>query len=245
PTNAPVPDLRFPLENLSMIRKLSFRQTLLLFTGLLLVLTLALVIGITNHRMTQMTNERLLETELPAILGEIRNEIQNELIKPLMLAKAMAHNTYIADWIARGEPEDELDKVTQNLNAIQLAAGNGASSYIISLQTNRYYVPTGLLKTMDPAVEKDQWFYNFLKVSDAHKMSIDMNEATRQPNLFVDHVVLVNGQRAAAMGLGYSLSAMRGLLQNYPIGKTGKVYLVDRHGVVQVHPTDEQSSPLS
>src|SRR5690554_88425 len=228
-----------------MSRKLTFRQSILLFTGAILVLSLALVIGLANYKMTNMTNQRLLETELPAILGEIRNQIQNEMTVPITIAKGMAHNSYLVDWVERGEPQEELEEIQRNLNNIAQMENLGFKPFFISAQSGNYYLPTGVFKTMSPSEARDQWFYDFLKQPIVYGLNVDVHEDTLEPTLFVNHVLEAAGQRSAIIGVGRSLSSLRQLIQDYRIGEFGKVFLVDSQGTVQIHPTDSHPHPLN
>src|SRR5690606_17876440 len=227
-----------------MLTKLPFRQTILVFTGLIVVLSLALVIALANYNMTHMTNKRLLETELPAILGEIRNQIQDQLNVPVTVAKSMANNSYLIDWMERGEPEEELDGVKRNLNSIEQLDNLGLKAFFISAQSSNYYLPDGVFKTMSRAERRDQWFYDFLDQSHTYALNVDIDEDTLEPTLFVNHVISIHDKRTAIIGVGRSLPALRELIQNYRIGEHGRVYLVDGKGKVQIHPSDTNIQPL-
>ncbi|MAL97038.1 MAG: chemotaxis protein [Alteromonadaceae bacterium] len=223
--------------------KLSFRQTIILCSGIALIASLAAVIWIANVKMTQMIDKRLLEIELPAVLGEIRNEIQIELVKPVSVARTLASNTFLLDWLARGEPMEELEGVSRNLAAVE-NTGVGGVSYVSRL-SNHYYTSAGLFKVLDPASSKDSWLPDFLSGSEPYELSVDVSDETGVPTLFVNFAVVTENRRVAAVGIGRSLDSMREMLQRYSIGENGKVYLVDGEGTVQLHPTAEASQPLA
>jgi len=50
--------------------------------------------------------ERVVGQELPAVVGEIRNDILRQIGTPLAMARSVAGNSFVLDWEAAGEPED-------------------------------------------------------------------------------------------------------------------------------------------
>lgn len=46
--------------------------------------------------------ERVIATELPAVVGEIRNDILRQISEPLAISRSIANNTYLLDWEAGG-----------------------------------------------------------------------------------------------------------------------------------------------
>lgn len=223
--------------------KLTFRQTIVFCAGLTLVASLAAVIWIANVKMTRMIDERLVQHELPALLGEIRNEIQIELVQPLAVAQTLANNTFLLQWLQRGEPKQELDGVIRNLSAIE-NTGIGAVSYA-SLQSHNYYTASGVSRVLDPSSKEDRWLPDFLASASPYEMSVDVAAETGIATLFVNHAVTLDNRRVASVGVGRSLASMREMLQRYKIGDSGRVYLVDGNGTVQLHPTASEARPFA
>ena len=50
--------------------------------------------------------ERVVTLELPAVVGEIRNDILRQIGTPLAIAKTTASNSFLLDWEAADQPAE-------------------------------------------------------------------------------------------------------------------------------------------
>ena len=182
-----------------------------------------------------LLDERVESVELPASLREVRNDLEKEIGQPITVSRDIAENTYVTDWLQQGESTDEQGALTSYLLKVQ-QSHNAISAYVVSGLTGNYYNTQGLFKTLSRNASKDQWFYSFLRSGKAFELSIDVDEATGKSTVFINYAVKINGETKAVGGIGRSLSAMTDLINNYRIGESGVVYLVDAKGKVMLHP---------
>ena len=75
------------LSQLSIQKKLLISMTVALL--LFLLVSTGLGIFLTSGRL----KERAIEQELPAALGEIRNDVLRQIAQPLALSRAIAYNS--------------------------------------------------------------------------------------------------------------------------------------------------------
>lgn len=213
---------------------LNIKQQLLVSMALALLLPLTISTVFFNHSIRNLISERLASTELPTALREVRNGIELELANPVILSKAMAQNAFLKTWLTEGEDELNQAQVINFLAAMQ--NDNGAiASYLVSRDSGNYYNADGLFKTLSPNADRDQWFYRFINSNAPFELSLDIDEASRKPTVFINYAMSINGQRRAVAGIGRSLDAMSDLVNNYRLGASGQVYLVDATGVIKIH----------
>lgn len=125
------------------------------------------------------------------------------------------------------------DQLIRYLKAVK-ASNDAIAAYVVSGQTGHYFNTDGLFKTLSPSAERDRWFYSFLSSGKPYELSLDVDEASGQPTVFINYAIRHENVRGVG-GIGRSLAAMSDLIRNYKLGKNGQVYLVDRKGRIKLH----------
>ena len=80
---------------------LSMGASLLLFLGISSVLSVTLI--------ANSLRIRAVNQELPAVVGEIRNDVLRQINVPLTASLAIAGNVYLHAWEREGLPETGLE----------------------------------------------------------------------------------------------------------------------------------------
>ncbi|MCG9630572.1 methyl-accepting chemotaxis protein [Vibrio sp. Isolate30] len=174
--------------------------------------------------------DRTFDRELPALLGEVSNEISLKLEAPILASKMMTLSPLInSSSVSTSDLSRYLTTIKNEFNAI--------SAYFVSLETGEYHTHNGVLKTVSQSDNKDQWFYQFIQSNQPFELSLDIDGATNTPTLFVNYAVMKEGKRVGVAGIGLTLESITQLISNYSVGNGGIVYLVDQQGVIKVHPT--------
>ncbi|MUH72521.1 methyl-accepting chemotaxis protein [Psychrosphaera haliotis] len=206
---------------------------------LFFVLIAALVIPVTittgffaASTLTFLSN-KVEETTLPTSLREVRNGVELDIQKTLLPSKSLAKNEYIKSWIKAGEPSSELTALTSHLNTLKSEYG-AISAYFVSSKSKNYYTQDGVVRQVNSS--SDPWFDAFLASKAPYEISIDVDKSSNKASAFINYEVIVNGNKMGLAGLGLSLDAMSQLIASYKVIETGIVYLVDREGVIQLHP---------
>ncbi len=206
---------------------------------LFFVLIAALVIPVTittgffaASTLTFLSN-KVEETTLPTSLREVRNGVELDIQKTLLPSKSLAKNEYIKSWIKAGEPSSELTALTSHLNTLKSEYG-AISAYFVSSKSKNYYTQDGVVRQVNSS--SDPWFDAFLASKAPYEISIDVDKSSNKASAFINYEVIVNGNKMGLAGLGLSLDAMSQLIASYKVIETGIVYLVDKEGVIQLHP---------
>ncbi|MGB0835876.1 MAG: methyl-accepting chemotaxis protein [Psychrobium sp.] len=188
--------------------------------------------NIKNH-----ASEKLVATELPTILSDVRNAIELELSAPLTTSRDLTKNPFVVDWFSKGEPNEQLSQFGDYLSVIKQQSQTQAV-YLVSGVTDRYYNQEGFQREITKT--GDDWFYHFVNSSKPYEISLGFDRVTGNVEVYINYVIEVNGQRVGLGGVSQSLSTMTELIKSYKIGSSGIVYLVDPSGEIKLHPDVEK-----
>ena len=218
---------------------LTIRRKVVLTTLTAVVLSILIVSAFALNSSRSIILEAAIERELPAALGEVANNLDAHLLLPITVSKTMSSNLYAQQFISDGEQADDRPKVIANLKSIQ-DEFNTISAFLVSAKTGNYFTQSGLFKTLSKQNNKDQWFYDFMASGKKSELSLDVDEETKIPTLFINYLMDVSGKPSAVVGVGLSLENMAKTISQYRIAQTGKVFLVDQQGKIKLHPDTQQ-----
>ncbi|MFA0659207.1 methyl-accepting chemotaxis protein [Vibrio splendidus] len=205
-------------------------RTKAILTTIIAALAIISVMGIYSFQSSRaILIDRTFERELPAALGEVSNEINLKLETPILASKMMTLSPLMKQAsLSEKNLRAYLESVKNEFNAI--------SAYYVSNEASTYYTHNGVLKTISTNEQSDQWFYRFIQSDKAFELSLDIDAGTGIPALFVNYAVTRNGERIGVTGIGLTLESITQLISNYSVGKSGIVFLVDKQGIIKVHP---------
>ncbi|EAQ64399.1 putative methyl-accepting chemotaxis protein [Marinomonas sp. MED121] len=172
---------------------------------------------------------RVMTSEIPAQVAQIKSEIDGEIELLKATAKTLANNRFILNWVKKDYPKQEEQHLVNLLQDIKQQFGLEVASWA-DRETGKYWDQNGFLRTLKPG--KDDWFFNFTQSGKESNMNISTSEDGNSVILFTNYQNL-NGRGLA--GFGMKLDHMTNYLENFKIGNTGFVYLVDENGKVKVH----------
>ncbi|PKI14809.1 methyl-accepting chemotaxis protein [Colwellia sp. 12G3] len=218
---------------------LTIRRKVVLTTLTAVVLSILIVSAFALNSSRSIILEAAIERELPAALGEVANNLDAHLLLPITVSQTMSSSLYSQQFITNGEQDEDRQQVIANLKSIQ-GEFNTISAFLVSAKTGNYFTPSGLFKTLSPQDNKDQWFYDFIGSGKKYELSLDVDEETNIPTLFINYLMRVSGKPSAVVGVGLSLQNMAKTISQYRIAQTGKVFLVDQQGKIKLHPDTQQ-----
>ena len=215
-------------RNLSIRTKLmaSMVSCLLLFVAI--STTLGLVLTGASLR------ERVVGQELPAVVGEIRNDILRQIGMPLAMARSLAANSYVLDWEAAGDPEAGITAWVRHAQAVKQQAG-ASSVFWVSGSTGRYFGEQGLTRRLAPRGQGDHWFYDMLAGGKSQVLEIDKDVGSGAYMLFINVRFDAGQGRLGIAGLGLSVDGLAQAVRAYQVGESGSVSLVRGNGSILVH----------
>jgi len=214
---------------------LNIRQKVVITTLIAVVLSIVIMSAFALKSSRSIVLEGTIGRELPAVLGEVANNLDAQLLLPITVSQTIASNADYQNFVSEGEPENKIAQLTVYLNQIKQEF-NTITAFIVSKKTGKYYTPGGLFKTLSQDNDKDQWFYRFISSGQQYELSLDVDEVTKIPTLFINYLMKVNDEASAVAGVGLSLDSMSKSISQYHIGKQGIVFLVDDKGKIKLHP---------
>ena len=215
------------------LNMLTIKQKILLCVTIAVLLSTALVGILSQQSAKQVIEQRMLSSEMPSMLAQIRNKIDLNISTLMHAAEQLANNRMLLQWLEDGRPVNHEDLVVNLLGDVtrqyQLAQASFADR-----DTGAYYTQDGFLRILSPM--QDQWFFDY-RNSGKEKMLNVFKEQNGDVKLFINYQQ-PNGR--GLVGLAKSLDDMLQLLRSFKIEQSGFVYLVDNKGQVQLHQDPNQ-----
>ena len=175
--------------------------------------------------------DRVVQQELPAVLGRMRADIQRQISEPLTASLDMADNHFLLQWERAGQPEDGL--AAFQAYAARLKAKHKASAvYWVSQANGRYLSEAGLQRVLGA---DEAWFGRFLTSGRPYTLDLDRDKSSNEYMLFINARFDAGPGHAGLAGLGLSVNTMADRIRGYRIGETGSVMLVRPNGTIVVH----------
>lgn len=86
------------------LRRLSIQKKLMFSMGLCLLLFMAISSFLSVRMSSGYVRERVVGQELPAQVGEIRNDVLRQINQPLSVVQTMANGVFLQDWKTQAWP---------------------------------------------------------------------------------------------------------------------------------------------
>ena len=199
---------------------------------LAIVVPLAVSTFLFSNSIQSHIGDKLAKVDLPTALSEVKSKIELELSTPIIVAKEIAQNLFVKQWLSNGESEQTQADYINYLASIK-KDNKAVMAYIISKNTNNYYTDTGISRKIDRS--EDLWFDQFLSSNKPFEIALDIDKTTNTMVVFINYALEIGGERTAITGVGRSLDSMINLINEYRIGEAGVVYLVSDDGEGMLH----------
>ena len=219
---------------LNVLRNLSIRYKLMsgMLACLLLFVAIATALGffLTGANL----RERVVTLELPAVVGEIRNDILRQIGAPLAIAKTTASNSFLLDWEAADQPAEGDAAWVKYASSVKKQAG-AETVFWVSGSTQKYLTNEGLVRMLAPKGQGEQWFYDFLEQGASQMLAIDKDASSSKYMMFINIRFDAGDKRQGIAGLGLSVDSLAQTVRSYKVGESGSVFLVRGNGSILVH----------
>ena len=216
-----------------IFNNLTIKQKILLTVAFAVLLSTILVGVLSQRSAKNVVQQRMLGSEMPSLMMQIRNKIELDISSLMNAAEQLASSRMLLQWLENGRPPEQEPQVVAQLKDITRQYHLAQASYA-DRQTAAYYTQDGFLRVLTPA--QDGWFFGY-RDSGQERMLNVFTEANGEVKLFINYQQ-PNGR--GLVGLAKSLDDMVRLLDSFKIEKTGFVYLVDAKGEVKLHPDASQ-----
>ncbi len=198
-------------------------------TSLLIVLGFG-VTSIVSYMVSLATLRRQIEKHtLPLTSDTIYSEVQRDLLRPVLISSLMAQDTFLRDWVLRGERN--VEEISRYLGEIQTRYAT-ESSFFVSEKSSKYYYSGGVLKTMSPEDSRDAWYYKFQKFPGDYEANLDVDMAHRDAlTIFTNYKVFDYRKNfLGATGVGLDVDAVTDTLRDYQKRYARNICFFDRQG---------------
>lgn len=172
---------------------------------------------------------QITEETLPLTSDNIYSEIEQDLLRSILISSLMAHDTFVRDWTLGGE-EDER-RIIRYLRQIKHEYDT-TTAFFVSDRTRRYYHPRGVLRVVDPEEPGDEWYFRVREMRSPYEINIDTDTADPgRINIFVNYRVLDYDNRyLGATGVGLSVDSVGQLIDSYQRRYDREIYFINRDG---------------
>ncbi|MBI1174418.1 MAG: diguanylate cyclase [Sideroxydans sp.] len=173
------------------------------------------------------------EQSLPLTSDTIYSEIQRDLVRPIFISSTMAHDTFLREWVLRGEKDPR--NIVRYLREIKDKYST-VTAFFVSEHTGRYYYAGGILKKINPHEPRDTWYYRVRKMQEPYETNVDVDMANRDTlTVFINYRVLdFKGNYIGATGVGLTMNTIGRTIDNYQARFKRRVYFVDGRGEIKL-----------
>lgn len=184
----------------------------------------------------------IIGQDLPLTSSNIYSEIQKDLVRPVLISSTMAHDTFLRDWVLRGEKDER--ELARYLAEVKLR-NNAFSSFFVSDKTRNYYTGEGTFKQVSEAEPRDAWYYRVRNMRDDYEINVDPDLANRDAlTIFINYRVSdFAGQYIGATGIGLTVDSVRHLIQEYQARFKRTIYFADATGRVVLFGSQKDQVP--
>jgi methyl-accepting chemotaxis protein len=178
--------------------------------------------------------ERAVTQELPAVVGQIRNDMLRQIGEPLTASLAVANNTYLHAWEGEGLPDSGMDAWRAYAGRLK-DVHKVMTVFWASPAHMKFLDQGGLAYLLEKGNPRDAWLDTFLASGRPYELNLDPDPLTGEMKLFVNARVTLGEGRAAVAGLGISVKALADAVRAQTIGKSGHVFLARPNGAIVLH----------
>ncbi|OHC70488.1 MAG: diguanylate cyclase [Rhodocyclales bacterium RIFCSPLOWO2_02_FULL_63_24] len=209
------------------------RRGLLLFLGLLLSTGFFATTLFGYFVSKQAIRDAIIGQDLPLTASNIYSEIQKDLVRPVLISSTMAHDTFLRDWVLKGE--SNVDAMARYLREMKERYG-AFSSFFVSDKSAIYYTGEGVLKRVSPTEKRDAWYYRVREMKQDYEINVDPDLANADAlTIFINYRVFdFAGNYIGATGIGLTVDAVRRLITEYQQRFQRTIYFVDAEGQVVI-----------
>lgn len=205
------------------------RHRLLLVLGLLLTAGF-LTTSILSYEVSKAAiREAIMAQDLPLTSSNIYSEIQKDLVRPVLVSSTMAHDTFLRNWVLRGERN--VGEIARYLKEIRERHG-AFSSFFASERTGLYYTGKGVQRRVAPDTPEDAWYRRVRAMKEDYEINVDPDYANQNAlTIFVNYRTYdFDGRFIGATGVGLTVDAVRRLIAEHQQRFQRTIYFVDQQG---------------
>jgi hypothetical protein len=177
----------------------------------------------------KMTEKRLLQQQFNLSLVNLSQNIDARISSMKLIAKTLANDKHIHDWVATGFAADKESILVNKLGFLVKEYGLTSASFA-DKNTHKYWNHEGFLRVLKPEI--DTWYFAYLKSDESDLVSVYHDKNKNRVDVYVNYQQ-TDGNGLS--GIATSFDGVLEILKNSLFAKHGDIYLVDNLGNIQVH----------
>lgn len=176
----------------------------------------------------------IIGQDLPLTSSNIYSEIQKDLVRPVLISSTMAHDTFLREWVIKGEKD--VSELSRYLAEVKLRH-KAFSSFFVSDKTGNYYTGEGTFKRVSESEPRDAWYYRVRNMRDDYEINVDPDLVNNDKlTIFINYRVSdFAGQYIGATGIGLTVDSVRHLIQQYQARFQRTIYFADASGRIVLY----------
>lgn len=195
-----------------------------------------LFLGLYNYSISKKEiHNELVNSSIPLLRDSIFSEIEKSFLPALGVASVMSKDSFLINWTVNYE-KIETESIIEYLKKMR-AEFNYHTTFFVSSNTLKYYYYDGINKTINRSNTHDQWYYDFIESGLPYELDVDFDELDNNKlTIFINYKVLdFNGKLLGVTGIGIEMGSFSKFLKDQQSKYNRKIYLTDKHGVIQAH----------
>ena len=190
------------------------------------------------HTSRKAIHESIVSSQLPLTSDNIYSEIQKDLIRPILISSLMAGDTFVRDWVLRGE----RDAAEMQRYLKEIMARHGAfTSFFVSDATHNYYHAERVLKQVSPDEPRDLWYFRVREMREPYEINLDPDLANKDAlTIFINYRVFdYAGRFIGATGIGLTADAVQKRIVDYQQRYQRRIHFADVNGRIVLSSSPE------
>ena len=167
------------------------------------------------------------ERELPLTADNIYSALQNDFIRPKMIADLMANDPLLINWLNSGEAD-----TTSIFSMLQqrLRESRATITFLASEKSRRYYNHNSSTEQLNDNDPNDEWYFAFLRSEKTIESNIGPDHKNPQQSIIYINIKIFDAQNQllGVTGIGFENNYLKAILANYQQRFSARVFLVNK-----------------
>lgn len=225
-----------------MKKSLSIKAKLLIGVSSFVIILMFISVYISSEISFNVIYDRIVNKEAPASVNYIAETFEKKMKLSLSIARLVADNPYLINWIKNGEPENEKELAFSFFKEVK--KNDMDFVFLVSAKSNKYYTSKGLFKTVSRDNPRDSWFYGTLDSRKKLAINIDISEETKDLMAYINILIGPVNNPLGVAGAGINLTSLSKKMSTTKLSEGSIAYLTSHDGSIYAHPIEEYISKI-
>lgn len=168
----------------------------------------------------------------------ISNEVNDFLSKPFIVAKTMANDALLKNWLRNENilSRDSLTLIKKFLSAYKNKYGY-EEVFLVSERTHMYYYDGGMDRVISASNAKDKWYYDFKNSKNEYNITVDTDEIHKGSiYLYINFKIEdEKGNFVGVTGVALDISKINDIFEKYQKTYNLKAYITSKDNNIKIY----------